>query len=751
MREGGYMIQFNSSGTGAPFKTRVMKSANDRPRLVSKSGNNSLVARRRTFSRESLSIPEQCNFCDQNRQGRLASHLNTLVHNALYTKYSSSQNYYYTRDLNDILSDNRSKGAIRFKDYASYDEEEEYLKRSYKMSEYQGKIQALTEYYKFHQEIPRLFMLPETGVLNKFHDRKRRIEYNRITKMLHSEEAKIRGEKGKEEPKKEVVNQKPEIIPSSKLKMPKRKNQPSIGDGRITDRILDNLDMSEGKSTTRQENRPLQKNRVDSSTKKRSEASTKESGRAKQKNMETASNVSNTLAELNMKLGEIISNSRILDNTNQLEMSTELFNNLSVSQNLNNFIKFLRDNPLSASKFSLEGFDLGQKPKSVKKEVAPSPKLPPKQLKPGNLTDREMQKKPQAVTTHVKPIKHETLFKDKEPLLSRKSSARQNADPRVGTVREERALTARDHQKMSTGDDYFENLKNFDEFLRLKNLESEAELHNLKLPKGFALDLAGKGTFRPMISITNVNSRNNSIGKVKLPIDIKRQSKDNAGVKMASQIGAVNAIHEEYATSAQTERKISHRKANTLNHNQLQAMNRYQTSNAPIVQKMVFEPQLSARVREEPIARPPVHEAGKITKSAHFPNGVQSQVPKPNRDEPKLQSSHKSTKSDPRIMKLVEDIPKPKSSHQKTKSTSIFPEERRRESLVTINTYLRSQPKIPTSRNKQPSGSLSSRRESNAHGYQPHSKVGSSPFKFAYTARYDEDAHIGRGETYRKK
>ena len=61
-----------------------------------------------------------------------------------------------------------------------FDEQEEYLKRDYLYKEYPYKINLLTEYYKFHQDIPRLFMLPTTNVLNNYHDKKRRIEYFRI-------------------------------------------------------------------------------------------------------------------------------------------------------------------------------------------------------------------------------------------------------------------------------------------------------------------------------------------------------------------------------------------------------------------------------------------------------------------------------------------------------------------------------------------------------------------------------------------
>lgn len=46
----------------------------------------------------------------------------------------------------------------------------------------------LTEYYKFHRDISRLFMQPTSNILNKFHDKKRRIEYVRITRMLKDED-----------------------------------------------------------------------------------------------------------------------------------------------------------------------------------------------------------------------------------------------------------------------------------------------------------------------------------------------------------------------------------------------------------------------------------------------------------------------------------------------------------------------------------------------------------------------------------
>ena len=40
----------------------------------------------------------------------------------------------------------------------------------------------LTEYYKYHRDISRLFMMPTSNTLNKFHDKKRRLDYLKITK-----------------------------------------------------------------------------------------------------------------------------------------------------------------------------------------------------------------------------------------------------------------------------------------------------------------------------------------------------------------------------------------------------------------------------------------------------------------------------------------------------------------------------------------------------------------------------------------
>ena len=45
-------------------------------------------------------------------------------------------------------------------------------------------MKQLAEYYKYHSDVARLFMRPSTLTLNKFIDKKRKLEYIRVTKLL---------------------------------------------------------------------------------------------------------------------------------------------------------------------------------------------------------------------------------------------------------------------------------------------------------------------------------------------------------------------------------------------------------------------------------------------------------------------------------------------------------------------------------------------------------------------------------------
>ncbi len=70
-------------------------------------------------------------------------------------------------------------------------EMEEHVKKMYYKNNLNAKINYLTEYYKFHKEVPRCFINPVCKNLNckkimiDYHDKIRKIEYYKIKRMLH--------------------------------------------------------------------------------------------------------------------------------------------------------------------------------------------------------------------------------------------------------------------------------------------------------------------------------------------------------------------------------------------------------------------------------------------------------------------------------------------------------------------------------------------------------------------------------------
>lgn len=110
-----------------------------------------------------------------------------FLNHRLYDRYAASQNYYYLRDINGILGDNRTGPVISYKDHEQMGATEEYLKKGYKKTEYPKNINKLCEYYKFHKEIPRIFAKEVYDTFFDHHDKKRKVEYVIITRKLKEE------------------------------------------------------------------------------------------------------------------------------------------------------------------------------------------------------------------------------------------------------------------------------------------------------------------------------------------------------------------------------------------------------------------------------------------------------------------------------------------------------------------------------------------------------------------------------------
>ncbi|CAD8046171.1 unnamed protein product [Paramecium sonneborni] len=141
-----------------------------------------------------------CVFCQKFKNQKVESYA-PLLNKALFAKYSSSQNYYYSKDINNIIDEESTPAVVFYRDLECIVEEEEYLKRSYAKKEATSKTKALLEYYKYHKDIPRLFMQKVYITINKFHEKKRRIEYGNIKRKLNIPDEDIQPSKKKEKKK----------------------------------------------------------------------------------------------------------------------------------------------------------------------------------------------------------------------------------------------------------------------------------------------------------------------------------------------------------------------------------------------------------------------------------------------------------------------------------------------------------------------------------------------------------------------
>lgn len=121
--------------------------------------------------------------------------IENFIKHKLYHKYASSQNYYYLRDINSILNEERTLAVIEYKDCLSMQAKEERLKKFYRAKDYKSQISKLTEYYKYHKEIPRIFAKEVYDTFFDHHDQKRKAEFVVITKKLREEAGEdVKGE-----------------------------------------------------------------------------------------------------------------------------------------------------------------------------------------------------------------------------------------------------------------------------------------------------------------------------------------------------------------------------------------------------------------------------------------------------------------------------------------------------------------------------------------------------------------------------
>lgn len=105
----------------------------------------------------------------------------------LHTKYSISSRIHFLRPIDSILSTARDTPYIEFKFEQDFNESKEYFRRFYRRKETKEKILQLVEYFKFHYEIPRLFMDSFIQIIDSFHDRRRHQIYQQVKRLIGKE------------------------------------------------------------------------------------------------------------------------------------------------------------------------------------------------------------------------------------------------------------------------------------------------------------------------------------------------------------------------------------------------------------------------------------------------------------------------------------------------------------------------------------------------------------------------------------
>lgn len=106
--------------------------------------------------------------------------LNKISNAVFDSKYSSSKNYYYSKEIISILEEESSPAFIKFQAQTDLESRTEAFNRYYLLEEYPKKIKQLTNYYRYHNEVPRLFMKKISPLIHNYYDLQRGIKYRQL-------------------------------------------------------------------------------------------------------------------------------------------------------------------------------------------------------------------------------------------------------------------------------------------------------------------------------------------------------------------------------------------------------------------------------------------------------------------------------------------------------------------------------------------------------------------------------------------
>lgn len=108
-----------------------------------------------------------------------------IIRQALYRKYSGSQNHYYTSITNAILSTGRPTGlSIQFSSLKNLIQEKQTLKSFQSAGCIFSKLEQGIKLFDYHKDIPRNFIVQVADTIQKRHHAHRLLEYLRLAKLL---------------------------------------------------------------------------------------------------------------------------------------------------------------------------------------------------------------------------------------------------------------------------------------------------------------------------------------------------------------------------------------------------------------------------------------------------------------------------------------------------------------------------------------------------------------------------------------
>lgn len=140
-----------------------------------------------------------------------------FLNSLLYSRYSSTQNYHFIKIINTLILLERCPSTFFFRDLLDYQNSHGTIMEFIPLDKYNEFMHHLVEYYKYHNEIPRLFCTEIFEAYFDYHDLKRQINYEDVTRKLQLEKGEDPyNELKKELRKRRMTQYKPMLVGISK-------------------------------------------------------------------------------------------------------------------------------------------------------------------------------------------------------------------------------------------------------------------------------------------------------------------------------------------------------------------------------------------------------------------------------------------------------------------------------------------------------------------------------------------------------